>query len=178
MGAVGSSSGIDGAAQIGQNQAVGRKQDKQPEGLAGGQLSHNPFAALAGKPSASAEGSINLPGGGNSCVDGHGSQKDRSNKHRSQKQSGKAAARNSAGTTPGKLIVRFEAKGHGGKTVTRISGLEIDSEALKNMARDLKKAMGTGARVEEGDVLVQGKLVERVAEWLTKAGHGKVIRGN
>jgi translation initiation factor 1 (eIF-1/SUI1) len=35
--------------------------------------------------------------------------------------------------------------------------------------------MGTGARVEEGRVIVQGDLRDRVAEWLQKQGAKRVI---
>lgn len=156
---------------MGQNQPVARKQDKKTPGLEGGQLSHNPFAALAGKPSQPAEGSIQLPGDGGDL--GAGTPWKKPNKG---KRKGSTTPASSGGG--GKLTVRFEAKGHGGKTVTRITGLALDEQAKAALARDLKKAMGTGARVEGGDVLVQGKLVERVAQWLTKAGHGQVVRGN
>jgi translation initiation factor 1 len=174
----GSSSGIDGTAQIGQNQSVGRKQDKQPEGLEGGQLSHNPFAALAGKSQTPAEGKITLPGSVSADGGTSGGSGKTAKRGGSKKQSKGRAGAKAPGSPTGKLTVRFEAKGHGGKTVTRISGLTEDPQGLNELARELKKAMGAGARVEEDDVLVQGKLVERVAEWLTKRGHGQVIRGN
>ena len=115
----------------------------------GGELVNNPFAALGGGTPAGAP----PPAG-----EANSSPAD-------------AAAR-------GKLVVRFEAKGHGGKTVTRVSGLERGSDELESLARELRKAMGTGARVQDGDVLVQGKLVDRVAEWFEARGHSPVVRGN
>ena len=56
--------------------------------------------------------------------------------------------------------VRKERKGRGGKTVTLVEGAAPkDREAL---AAQIKKALGTGARVEGEAVVVQGDLVERV----------------
>ena len=76
----------------------------------------------------------------------------------------------------GRLVVRREKKGRGGKTVTRISGLgDVDLPAL---ARDLKRTLGCGATVEEGDVLVQGAQVERAAAWLEQRFGRTVVRGN
>ncbi|MCB9915945.1 MAG: translation initiation factor [Planctomycetes bacterium] len=71
-----------------------------------------------------------------------------------------------------------EAKGRGGKTVTCIAGLggaEAEREAL---ARELRKALGAGARVEGDELVVQGALVERVASWLEARGAQRVVRGN
>jgi translation initiation factor 1 len=132
---------------------VGRKEDRIGNELQGGELSHNPFASLLGGKAPSAPRTSQQPKGSISA----------------------APQPNDPGQ---KLIVRFEAKGHGGKTVTRITGLGLGEEPLKALARQLKKSMGTGARVADGDVLVQGKLVERLATWLEKNGHGHVIRGN
>jgi len=77
-----------------------------------------------------------------------------------------------------KIVVRFEAKGHGGKRVTRISGLDLTPEELEALAHRLKRALGSGARLEHGDVLVQGQLVSRVTQWLQAQGHEHVGRGN
>ena len=74
------------------------------------------------------------------------------------------------------LVVRREKKGRGGKTVTRISGL--GDQDLPALARDLKRALGCGATVEEGDVLVQGAQVERAAAWLEQRFGRTVVRGN
>ena len=85
-------------------------------------------------------------------------------------------AEQSSASPEGRLVVRREKKGRGGKTVTRISGL--GDQDLTALARDLKRALGCGATVEEGDVLVQGAQVERAAAWLEQRFGRTVVRGN
>ena len=67
-------------------------------------------------------------------------------------------------------------KGRSGKTVTRIAGVSPD--ALDSVAKRMKKALGCGAIVEGSDVVLLGSLVDRASEWLTKAGAGKIVKGN
>ena len=56
----------------------------------------------------------------------------------------------------GKIVVRHERKGRGGKTVTVVQGVALADEALETWARDLKKALGCGATVEpEGRITPQ-----------------------
>lgn len=75
-----------------------------------------------------------------------------------------------------RLVVRRERKGHGGRTATRVSGLHASGDARRDLARELKRGMGCGARWEEDDLLVQGGEVERVARWFEARGH-RVVRG-
>lgn len=75
---------------------------------------------------------------------------------------------------PGKLVVRREKKGRGGKTVTRIQGLPAsEREAI---ASQLKRALGCGATVEGDDVVLLGALVDRAADWLEAEGARRVSR--
>jgi translation initiation factor 1 len=73
-----------------------------------------------------------------------------------------------------KVVVRHTRKGRGGRTVTTVAGVEAGREAI---AAALKRAMGTGARVEGDEIVVQGELVERVAAWLEAQGARRVVRG-
>lgn len=75
-----------------------------------------------------------------------------------------------------KVVVRHTRKGHGGKTVTVVSG--VAAHALEAIASEMKKAMGCGARVEDGAVVLQGDLVERAVAWLEKKGAAKIVRGS
>lgn len=74
-----------------------------------------------------------------------------------------------------KVVVRKVRKGHGGKTVTEIAG--IAPAVLEELCGELKRALGCGARVEDGTVVLQGELVERAVAFLEKKGAVRVIRG-
>jgi translation initiation factor 1 len=77
----------------------------------------------------------------------------------------------------GKLVLRRERKGRGGKTVTLLSGLTLPAARLELLARALRKGLGCGATVEQGSIVLQGDLVERAREWLEKHGASKVVAG-
>ena len=90
------------------------------------------------------------------------------------------ATDNPAGGQPAEdvhaVVVRRERKGHGGKTVTRITGWE--EQGLDSLAKELKKKLGCGASREGGDILVQGDHVGRVAALLRERGVPRVVEGN
>jgi len=71
--------------------------------------------------------------------------------------------------------MRMEKKGRGGKTVTVIYGLPDNSEFLKNLCSDLKKACGCGGAATEDGVELQGELRDRVRPILEKKGF--VVKG-
>ena len=77
-----------------------------------------------------------------------------------------------------KLVVRRERKGHGGKTATVVEGIRVSPSALERIAREIRRALGCGASVEEGRIVVQGDLVARVERWLVEHGAPKVVVGN
>ena len=116
-----------------------------------GGLTHNPFAALRadGKP-ARADAPPSPP------VDGD------------------APAR----PERGRVVVQREKKGRGGKTVTRVTGLDIEGAELESLARDMKRALGCGASLDGRDVLLQGSLTERAAAWLEERLGVGVTIGN
>lgn len=78
----------------------------------------------------------------------------------------------------GRLIVRRERKGHGGKAVTVVDGLELPDAALEALARTMRKALGCGSWVDAGRVLLQGDRADAVAIWLTRHGARDVRRAN
>jgi translation initiation factor 1 len=87
-----------------------------------------------------------------------------------------AAAPEPAGSLAGRLIVRRQKKGHGGKTVTCIEGL--DAASITELLPRLKRELGCSARVDAA-VLVAGTADHaRVATWLRKAGATQVTLGN
>jgi len=78
----------------------------------------------------------------------------------------------------GKLVVRRERKGHGGKTVTVVDGLAASPTALDELARAMRKALGCGSWVEDGRVVLQGDRPDAAATWLMRRGARQVTRGN
>jgi translation initiation factor 1 len=78
----------------------------------------------------------------------------------------------------GKITLRRERKGHGGKTVTVVAGLRLDARRLERIARALRRALGAGATVDGDLVVVQGDLVARVQTWLAAHGARRIVSGN
>lgn len=75
-----------------------------------------------------------------------------------------------------KVVVRLERKGHGGKAVTVVSG--VLAGPRDDVMVELKKKLGTGARVDGDDIVVQGDVVDRVIAFLQAAGAKKIVRGS
>lgn len=70
-----------------------------------------------------------------------------------------------------KLIIRLETKQRGGKKATLIRGFVGRSEDLQDLARKLKAHCGTGGSVVEGEILIQGELLQKVKAYLQSAGY-------
>lgn len=78
----------------------------------------------------------------------------------------------------GKIVVRREKKGRGGKTVTVIEGLGQPPEVLADMAKHLRRHLGAGAAVEGKTLVVTGAQTDRVRDWLSAQGARRVVVGN
>ena len=78
---------------------------------------------------------------------------------------------------PARIVakLRVEKKGRGGNTVTVVYGLPQNTDFLKELSQDLKRACGTGGTVAEGGVELQGDVRPRVRDALTKRGY--VVKG-
>lgn len=75
----------------------------------------------------------------------------------------------------GKLVLRKERKGRGGKTATILSGL---GPALREpVARALKRGLGCGATVDGELIVLQGDCASRAAQWLAARGATRVVQG-
>lgn len=70
----------------------------------------------------------------------------------------------------GKVRVRRENKGRGGKTVTLVTGLPMTATELKKLGKTLKQHCGVGGSVQDDTVEVQGDQVEKILQWLQKQG--------
>ena len=75
-----------------------------------------------------------------------------------------------------KVVLRKERKGRGGRTVTLIEGVtDFPESLLEELASQLKKALGTGATLEEGTVVLQGDQRDRANRWLAERGVEEIV---
>lgn len=74
-----------------------------------------------------------------------------------------------------KVVVAKSRKGRGGKTVTMVTG--VRAAFREDVCRALKKALGTGAVVEDDAIAVQGDVADRIRAWLEAEGAKKIVIG-
>lgn len=82
----------------------------------------------------------------------------------------KARAR-SAPAGDGVVKVSRQTKGRGGKSVTLVTGLALEAEALAALGKQLRTACGCGGTVKDGVIEVQGDHCDKVMETLKKQGY-------
>ena len=70
----------------------------------------------------------------------------------------------------GVVRVRRETKGRKGKGVTTISGIPLELEEIKKLAKLLKAKCGAGGSVKDGIIEIQGDHCEKVISELKKKG--------
>lgn len=75
----------------------------------------------------------------------------------------------------GKLAVRLERKGRGGKMVTLVGGWTLSDEEVGRVAAELRRKLGTGGSVSDGEILIQGDRRKQVAELLRQMGFRQVV---
>ena len=97
-------------------------------------------------------------------------------------KAGKRHKKKTAGSpikNPNKQGVRImrESKGRGGKSVSVISGLNLDKGALKKLGKTLKAQLGTGGAIKESNIEIQGDHREKLVELLDKQGIKAKIAG-
>jgi translation initiation factor 1 len=68
----------------------------------------------------------------------------------------------------GVVRVRREKKGRKGKTVTTLSGIQLEAGELKQLAKELKQMCGTGGAVKDGVIEIQGDHCDDLMEALRK----------
>ena len=79
-------------------------------------------------------------------------------------------------STQPRLYLQVQRKGRGGKTVTLLGGISTSPAALKQLARELGRALGTGARVEGTEIVIQGDARDRTFDWLSRRGARQISR--
>jgi len=76
-----------------------------------------------------------------------------------------------------RAVVRMERKGHGGKTVTRISEMTRSEEDATECVAYLRKQLGCGGTAEGTDILLQGDQRDHLESLLFALGVRRVIFG-
>ncbi|MEG1641473.1 MAG: translation initiation factor [Synergistaceae bacterium] len=76
-----------------------------------------------------------------------------------------------------KVTLQKKTAGCGGKTVTVITISKESNCKIETLAKEIKKALGCGARTEEGKIILQGDIKERAAEWFSKKGTKQIVIG-
>ena len=71
----------------------------------------------------------------------------------------------------GIIRIRREVKGRKGKTVTTISGFDLDDKALNLLSKQLKQHCGTGGSVKDGVVIIQGDHRDTIKRLLEGQGY-------
>ena len=75
-----------------------------------------------------------------------------------------------------KVVVSRSRKGRGGKTVSIVAG--VRAAHREPFCRELKKALGCGATVEDDTIVVQGDVGDRIKTWLEARGAKKIVMAN
>jgi translation initiation factor 1 len=82
-----------------------------------------------------------------------------------------------AAPADGKVRVRREVQGRGGKTVTTITGVSGSEEQLKELAGELKKLCGSGGSLKDRVIEIQGDHCERLIIELASRGYRAIRAG-
>jgi translation initiation factor 1 len=78
----------------------------------------------------------------------------------------------------GRVDIRRETGGRGGKTVTVVSGfVGIGLPEKEQLAKKMRAACGCGGTVKDGNIEIQGDQRETIARILTEAGFRPVFAG-
>jgi len=71
---------------------------------------------------------------------------------------------------PKGAVLSLRRKGLKGHVGTCVSLRGLSEDQVQELCRDLKRSLGCGARVEEGEILIQGDHRERLREMLSRRG--------
>jgi len=83
-----------------------------------------------------------------------------------------------SGKNRGRVDIKRNTAGRGGKTMTVVSGfVGIGLPEKEKLAKQMQKFCGTGGTVKEGQIEIQGDKRTEVARILTEAGFRPVFAG-
>lgn len=91
----------------------------------------------------------------------------------------KALERAKPDLPPNQQSVRIQVtrKGRGGKTVTVISGLQVNAETLATLLKQLKAHCGSGGTAKEDTLEIQGDHAQKLLTFLVSKGYKAKISG-
>jgi len=69
------------------------------------------------------------------------------------------------------LSVCYEKKGRAGKGVTIIKGFQGDPTLLPKLAKEIKSSLGIGGSNKNGEIILQGRMQEKIIALLTQKGY-------
>ena len=75
-----------------------------------------------------------------------------------------------------KVVIARSRKGRGGKTVTIVTG--VREVARESTMRELKRALGCGASIEDASITLQGDVADRARRWLEQRGARRIVVGS
>jgi translation initiation factor 1 len=77
----------------------------------------------------------------------------------------------------GVVRIQRDSKSRKGKTVTLITGVALNDEALHTLASELKRLCGSGGAVKDGVIEIQGDHRETLLEVFKKRGYKVKLAG-
>ncbi|HXS55384.1 MAG TPA: translation initiation factor [Hanamia sp.] len=71
------------------------------------------------------------------------------------------------------LKIKLDTKHRGGKTVSVVSGFQMEEKEAETLAKQLKSFCGSGGSVKENEIIIQGDHRDKILQWLLKNGYAK-----
>lgn len=75
------------------------------------------------------------------------------------------------------LKVYIDRKQRKGKSVTIISGFIGKNDDLNELAKMIKTKCGTGGSAKDGEIIIQGEMIDKITDFLTKEDYKYKISG-
>lgn len=82
-----------------------------------------------------------------------------------------------ASKSRGRVDIRREKAGRGGKTVTTIEGIKMAPQDIQDLLKSLKAHCGVGGAYKDGVMIIQGDKRDEVSNFLEKKGFRVVFAG-
>lgn len=77
----------------------------------------------------------------------------------------------------GNVRIQRQTQGRGGKAVTVVTGLPLNADGLKDLAKQLKQRCGSGGAVKDGSIEIQGDHRQVLKAELEQRGYRVKLSG-